>query len=143
MYMRALFFWPITEPAHIASAVLHLELCLHSHSFHAAHSSWTGREWLLLPGPVRWEDASSPRAPGPELGPSALCWGGLHRCARHDRTRCGIRGPGQVGPIPGEIGFYRGLLWSGWLDGGLRPSCEVFCSQPRLLPGQLCLIVFS
>lgn len=29
---------------------LHLEWCLHSHSFHAAHGSWAGRQWSLLLG---------------------------------------------------------------------------------------------
>ena len=66
MYKQVLFFWTIREPAHIAFVTLHLELCLHSHSFHAAHSSWTGREWPLCLGPSP-EKMPAPAHADPEL----------------------------------------------------------------------------
>lgn len=70
--------------AHIAATSLHLEPCLHSHSFRGAHGSGAGRQWSLLLG----------QTPGtmPALGYSesvfliqsltvVLAGGGLSQCA--------------------------------------------------------------
>ena len=144
MYKQVLFFWMMREPAHIAFVILHLELCLHSHSFHAAHSSWTGREWSLCLGP------SPGKMPAPayadpgflvELGLrplAALCaWGGPRRCPTKSEPDMGSLGQGSWRHIRGETRFYSGQLWSAWLDGvpGQTPrapaprtgSCRVNC----------------